>query len=152
MMTGERIRDRVALRVAGLAGGLALVVLAAHFLGFGRAEVAVITVIACILSALAIELPWKGFLFPADALLVCLCVLTASNRVVVLAVGMALVAGSLALNFGRTTLVAVLRNVLGSLLAVSIWRLLVPSLDVLLRGGDFFRLTGNTTILPAIYR
>jgi putative nucleotidyltransferase with HDIG domain len=143
MLIAERIRDRVVLRALGLAAGLALVAFAASLLGFGRTEIIVITVVACILSALAIELPWKGFLFPGDALLVCLCLLTASNRVVIVAAGTALVAGSLALSFARTALVAAFRNVVGCLVAVAIWRLLVPSLDILLGGGGFFRLTGN---------
>lgn len=144
MFRGERISGRVALRALSLAAGVAFMAFAAFHLGFARTEAVVIAVLGVTLSALAIELPWKGFLFPGDALLVCLCLLTASNRIVLLALGAALVSGSLALNPRRTTLVAACRNVVGSLVAVAIWRLLVPSLDILLKGGDSFRLTGNT--------
>ncbi len=144
MVTVERFRGRMALRILVLAAGLALIAFGADSLGFGRTEVAVITTVGGLLSVLAIELPWKGFLFPGDALLVCLCLLTASDRIVVLALGAALVSGSLAVNFGRTTLVAVFRNAVGCLTAVAIWRVLVPSLDILLDGGRSFRLTGNT--------
>jgi putative nucleotidyltransferase with HDIG domain len=144
MFTGRRISDRVALRVLTLVAGVSLVALAAFRLGFGSSEVAIVTVTACILSTLAIQLPWKGFLFPGDALLVCLCMLTASNRVAFLALGAALVSGSLALDYGRTTLVAAFRNVIGCLVAVALWRVMMPSLDVLLDGGGLFRLTGNT--------
>jgi putative nucleotidyltransferase with HDIG domain len=144
MISGHRILDRVALRVLTLGVGIILVALAASRLGFGPTEVAVITITACILSALAIELPWKGFLFPGDALLVCLCLLTASNRVAFLALGAALVSGSLAVHLGRTTLTAAFRNVIACLVCVGIWRVMVPSLDVLLDGGGFFRLVGNS--------
>jgi putative nucleotidyltransferase with HDIG domain len=143
MFAAERIPDRVVLRTLVLAAGLVLLFFAASHLGFGRTEAIVIGVLGGILSALAIELPWKGFLFPGDALLVCLCLLTASNRVLFLALGAALVSGSLALNIGRTTVVAACRNVVGCVVAVAIWRVLVPSLDILLGGGESFRLTGN---------
>jgi putative nucleotidyltransferase with HDIG domain len=144
MLTVGKISDKRAVRVLTLAAGVALVALAASILGFGRTDVAVVTIVAAVLSMLAIELPWEGFLFPGDALLVCLCLLTASNRIAILALGAALVSGSLALNYGRTTLVAAARNVVGSLVAVAVWRVLVPSVDVLLEGGGSFRLTGNT--------
>jgi len=143
MVSVERFRSRVAVRVVMLAAGLALIALVADQLGFGRTEVAVIAVVGGILSVLAIELPWKGFLFPGDALLVCLCLLTASNRVALLGLGAALVSGSVALSFGRTTLVAALRNGAGCLAAAALWRLLIPSLDILLEGGRSFRLSEN---------
>jgi putative nucleotidyltransferase with HDIG domain len=144
MATAERSRGRVVLRAVTLAAGLALIAFTAGRLGFGTTDVAVITVIGGLLSALAIELPWKGFLFPGDALLVCLCLLTASNRVAFVGLGAALVSGSLALRYARTTVVAALRNAVACLIAVAIWRLLVPYLDILLEGGRSFRLTGNS--------
>ena len=144
MFAGRRRWDRGALRVLTLSAGIVLAAFAASHLGFGSTEVVVITVATFVLSSLAIELPWKGFLFPGDALLVCLCLLTASNRVAFVALGAALVSGSLALNYGRTTLVAVFRNVIASLVAVALWRVLVPSLDVFLDGGGVLRLTGHT--------
>jgi putative nucleotidyltransferase with HDIG domain len=144
MVSAERLRGRVALRVLALAAGLALIAFAAGHLGFRRADVIVITVVGGLLSALAIELPWKGFLFPGDALLICLCLLTASNRAVFLALGAALVSGSLALGFGRAILVAACRNTAGSVAVVVLWRMLVPSLDILVDGGRAFRLSQIT--------
>jgi putative nucleotidyltransferase with HDIG domain len=144
MVSFERFRGRTLLRVLVLAAGLALIAFSAYRLGFTRTEVIVITAVGGVLSALAIELPWKGFLFPGDALLVCLCLLTASNRIVLLALGLALVSAGLAVSFLRTAVVAALRNGLACLVAVAIWRLLVPSLDILLEGGRSFHLTANT--------
>jgi putative nucleotidyltransferase with HDIG domain len=144
MVRFEGFQGRAAFRVLALVAGLAVIAFAARYLGFGRTEVAVITVVGGILSALAIELPWKGFLFPGDALLVCICLLTATNRAVLLAPGAALVSGSLALSFGRTTLLAAFRNAAGCVAAVTVWRLLVPSVNILLDGGRSFRFTGTT--------
>lgn len=143
MIRGHRISDRLIPRLLSLIAGIGLVAFTASRLGFAPSQVVVISVTTCVLSILAIELPWKGFLFPGDALLICLCLLTASNRVVGVALGAALISGSLALNYGHTMLVAGFRNTIGVLVAIAIWRIMVPSLDVLLDGGASLRLTGN---------
>jgi putative nucleotidyltransferase with HDIG domain len=144
MNGSRRFYVQIILRAISLLAGLGLMGWVSYRLGFSRVEVAVITLVGGILYGLAVELPWKGFLFPGDALLVCLCLLTGSNHIALFGVGAALVVGGLAIENPRATVMVSLRNAVGVLIAVGLWRLLVPSLNILLEGGRSFRLAESS--------
>jgi putative nucleotidyltransferase with HDIG domain len=127
-------------------------------LGFGVTEAAIIAGLAAILCALATQLAWGGFLFPGDALLICLGLLSGRQEIAIAAIGFAIASGSVLSGWGRATAVGTLRNPLAVLCAVAIWRNLAPAWTVILEGGRALRLPGvsiggwflSTRAIPAI--
>ncbi len=123
-----------ALRLVLFFVGCALIGTVAHYLGLGRTEAAAIMILGGILSALATELPWGGFLLPCDALLVGLCLLTGRSEVAIAGVGAAVASSLVASRWGWATLVACLRNSVAVLVTVAMWRVFIPSWVVVIEG------------------
>ncbi len=127
---------QILLRALTFAAAFALVGVVLMRLGFPRSEVITIMVVGGILSALVVKLPWGGFLFPGDALLICLCLLTGMYQVALVGFGAALASASIINRWKRTALVAALRNVLAVLVAVAVWRAIAPSLKLIMDDGS----------------
>jgi putative nucleotidyltransferase with HDIG domain len=147
------------LRALVFAAGSIVIGVVAVRLGFTRGEAVTIMLLGGIMSALATELPWGGFLFPCDALLVSLTLLTGRYEVVLAGAGAAAAAASMSTKLRRTLLVGVIRNCLAVLVAVGLWRTIVPSWNLLVGdGGESVRLAGSslagwmlsTAAIPAI--
>jgi putative nucleotidyltransferase with HDIG domain len=124
-----------ALRASVFALGSILIGVVALRLGFDRTEATAIMILGGILSALAAELPWGGFLYPCDALLVGLSLLTGRFEVALAGVGTAVASASVAAPLGRTLLAGTIRNVTAAVVTVGVWRALIPSWDLLLGDG-----------------
>ena len=126
---------QVLLRALIFAAAFVLVGIVLMSLGFPKPEAITIMVVGGILSALAVKLPWGGFLFPGDALLICLGLLTGMYQVVLAGLGMAVASASIANRWRHTALVAVVRNVLAVLVTVAVWRMIAPSLKLMVDDG-----------------
>jgi putative nucleotidyltransferase with HDIG domain len=121
---------RVVIRAAVfIAGSGAIGVVALH-LGFDGMQAGGIVLLGGVLSALAIRLPWSGLFFPGDALLVALCLLTGRSEVALAGVGAAIAAAAVCRMSKRAMLVASVRNAVAAVVAVALWRVLVPAVDV----------------------
>jgi putative nucleotidyltransferase with HDIG domain len=137
---GTRKSDgNMALRVLALVIGPVVIGVVAVYLGFGFAEAGMILLLGAVLCALAIRLPWKGFFFPCDALLVALCLLTGRSEVAVAGIGAAIATAGARGASTRTALVASVRNALAVIATVAIWRVLVPTLKVFALDGGLHR-------------
>jgi putative nucleotidyltransferase with HDIG domain len=123
-----------ALRLVLLVAGCTVIGAVALYMGLGRTEALVISVLGGILAVLATELPWGGFLFPADALLIGLCLLTGRSEVAIAGIGVAVASGITAARWGRATAVACVRNVVAALVATAMWRVFIPSWVVTIEG------------------
>ncbi len=123
----------------GLIGGVAV------YLGFGLVEAAVMAALGGLLSALVTELPWGGFLFPSDAMLVGLCLLTGRSEIAVTGIGIAIASSSVTSRWGRTALVGCVRNAVAALIASAMWRIFIPSWVIVLEGHGVhsLRLAGS---------
>jgi putative nucleotidyltransferase with HDIG domain len=110
--------------------GLWLIVAVTRHMGFSNSEVIGVVAVGGLLSAAVIELPWGGFLFPSDAVLLCLCLLSGSPRVAVMGIGAGIVAGSVTSKWKGATMVAAARNAVAAVATVGVWRNLVPSVVV----------------------
>ncbi len=127
---------QILLRALTFAAAFALVGVVLMRLGFPKSEAITIMVVGSVLSALVVKLPWGGFLFPGDALLICLCLLTGMYQVALVGLGAALASASIINRWKRTALVAALRNVLAVLVAVAVWRAIAPSLKLIMDDGS----------------
>lgn len=105
----------------GLACGVA------YYLGFPASHVVVIGAVGVVLSLLATELPWGGFLFPSDALVLAVCLIAGRIEVAALGVGAALAGAAVAVSWRRTLLVAPVRILAASVLTVTAWQQLMPA-------------------------
>lgn len=150
-MKRRSLAGTVARTVAFLVG-MAIIGAAVLYLGFGRTEAAVIIALGGLLSALAIELPWNGFLFPCDALLLALCLLTGRSETALAGIGAAVASSTLLSRWKRTVLLGSLRNAVAALVTATMWRGFTPSLNVALGGGVIRqgRLTGADINLWAL--
>ncbi len=131
----DRSYLQVLLRALTFAAALVLVGTVLLWLGFPRSETITIMAVGGVLSALAVKLPWGGFLFPGDALLICLCLLTGMYQVVLVAAGLAVASASLMERWRHSALIVGARNILAVLVTVAIWRSIAPSLKLLTDGG-----------------
>jgi putative nucleotidyltransferase with HDIG domain len=139
LTSGERSYGRIALKAAGFIAGSGLVGAVTVYLGFGYGEAGLILALGAVLSALAIRLPWTGLFFPGDALLVALCLLTGRSEVALAGVGAAIQAAAVSRKWKRTVLVASVRNAAAAFAAAGMWRMLVPTLNVLAVDGGIHR-------------
>ena len=141
----ETTAGRTMLRLVLFLIGCAITGLVAFHLGLGRTEAGVLLALGGVLSALATELPWGGFLFPSDALLVGLCLLTGRSEVAIAGVGVAIASSVMATRWRRTTVVTCLRNSVAALTVVAMWRVFIPSWVVVVegRGVHSLRLAGS---------
>jgi putative nucleotidyltransferase with HDIG domain len=126
---------QVLLRALTFAASFVLVGSVLMHLGFPRPETITIMAVGGILCALAVRLPWGGFMFPGDALLICLGLLTGMYQVVLVGLGMAVASASMVGRWKHTAMVASLRNVLAVLVTVAVWRMISPSLRLLVGDG-----------------
>jgi putative nucleotidyltransferase with HDIG domain len=126
---------QVLLRALIFAAAFAMVGIVLIRLGFPRPEAITIMAVGGILSALAVKLPWGGFLFPGDALLICLGLLTGMYQVALVGLGMAIASASIVNRWRHTVLVAVVRNMLAVLVTVAVWRMIAPSLRLMVDDG-----------------
>jgi putative nucleotidyltransferase with HDIG domain len=122
-----------AARVAVFVLGCALVGAAVLHVGMPPVDVLVMVGVAAVLSLVATELPWGGFLFPSDALVLALALITGRFEIAAAGVGVALAGASAVGGFGRPALVAALRGFAAPLVTVAFWRGVIPA-DVSLFG------------------
>jgi putative nucleotidyltransferase with HDIG domain len=114
---------------SGMIGATAL------YLGFDYTETGIILVLGGLLSALAIQLPWNGFFLPCDGLLLALCLLTGKSEIALAGVGAAIASSSVTRGWGRRVLVTSIRNSAAAVAAATMWRMFIPSLNVMVVGG-----------------
>lgn len=132
------------MRAAIFAAGCGLMCGAAHYLGFPATHVVVIGAVGVVLSLLATELPWGGFLFPSDALVLAVSLIVGRLEIAVFGVGAALAAASVVASWRRTLIVAPVRSLAATVLTVIVWRQLVPAdlsaayLTRLMASGAYF--------------
>jgi len=75
-----RSRWELALRACCFLAGSALAGATAHYLGAGALDALAIAAATAVLSAVATELPWGGCLYPSDALVLAMCLVTARGK------------------------------------------------------------------------
>lgn len=142
-MTGEpERRCRPALRAAVFAAGCGLMCGAAHYLGFSTSHVVVIGAVGAVLSLVATELPWGGFLLPSDALVLAVCLIVGRMEVAAFGLGAALAGAAAVTSWRRTALVASVRSLAATVLAITVWQRLVPA-NVSIAAPTGFAATGS---------
>jgi putative nucleotidyltransferase with HDIG domain len=132
-------------RVAVFFIGSALLGAVTLYLGFDKVEAAVILALGGLLCALAAELPWGGFLFPGDAVILALCLLTGRNEVALAGVGTAIASSSLVSGWKRSAVITSARTAAAALVAVALWRGFIPSGVIVVEGitSQTVRLAGS---------
>ena len=125
-----RSRWELALRACCFLAGSALAGATAHYLGAGALDALAIAAATAVLSAVATELPWGGCLYPSDALVLAMCLVTARGEAALIGLGAALAGAMLISHRRRAAATAALRNVAAAAAAVAVWRGLVGS-DIL---------------------
>lgn len=100
---------------------------AAHYAGFPAGHVVVIGSVGVVLSLVATELPWGGFLFPCDALVLALCLVVARMEAAAVGLGAALAGAAVVSSRSRTVVVACVRGLAASVVTVVVWQRLVPA-------------------------
>lgn len=133
MKLDPKARSASAARVAVFVLGCALVGGAALYVGFEPLHALVIAAVGAVLSLVAVELPWGGFLFPSDALVLALSLVSSRLEIAALGLGAAVAGSGAAGTLRKTSLVACFRGVAAPLLTVVFWHRMVPS-DVSLFG------------------
>ncbi len=123
------LRGLVFLLGCGLAGGTA------YYLGSGLGPALAFASFAAVLAAVATELPWGGFFFPSDALVLSACLVLARFEVVGVGLGVAIASASVVSRWRRMAGVAALRNLVASLATVAVWRGLMPADAVMAQGS-----------------
>ena len=113
--------------------GCALVGVVALRVGLPPVYALVVGGVGAVLSLVATELPWGGFLFPSDALVLALSLISGRFEIAAAGLGAAFAGASAGGRLGRQALVAGLRGVAAPLATVAFWHRVVPS-DVSLFG------------------
>ncbi len=143
------LRPYTFYRVTAFIAGVLLLGAAVAYLGFPPVDVALITAVAALLSLLTLDLPWGGFLAPSDSLLLALCLLTGSVKIVPLGLAAAVAAGAVRANPGRSSAAMALRNVVALLAALGLWRGLVPTWMILLNEGGAVLISRSSRLLDS---
>jgi putative nucleotidyltransferase with HDIG domain len=128
------LRDTI-VRILVFAAGLVLLGAVTRHIGLSRVEVGIAVALGGVLCALATELPWGGFLFPGDALILCLCLVTGRNEIALAGVGTAIASSSLASRRRRTAILMPLRTGMAALVTAVMWRAFVPSRVIIVENG-----------------
>jgi putative nucleotidyltransferase with HDIG domain len=121
-------------KAAMFVSGIALLGVVVSRLGFTLVETVVIVALAGLLSALVTRMPWGGFLFPGDALVLCLCFITGSNLVALGAVGAGIASAGLVTGRKWAAVVMSVRNAVAVFAAIALWTFMVPAEAVISEG------------------
>jgi len=124
------LRSFLFLAGCGLAGGTV------YYLGLGMAPAIVVGALAAVLAAATIELPWGGLFFPADALVLTMCLVAAHFAIAALGLGAALASAVVVSRWRRSAGIACLRAVVASVATVAAWRALVGAEALAGYGGS----------------
>lgn len=143
------LRPYKILRVLVFAGACLLIGAAVSYLGFPVSHTIVITAVTGLLCLFTLELPWGGFLGPADSIMLALCLLAGSAKVAAVGVAVAIAAGALRRRPGRTIPVMALRNVVALFAALGLWRALVPTFMLLLNENEGVLISRDSYLLDS---
>jgi len=138
-----RYRREIAARVLVFLLGCGLMGGTAYYLGLPPVHAVVIAGVGGVLSSIATELPWGGFLLPSDAIVLSVCLITGRFWAVGVALGAALASASVVSRWPRLAAVASMRNLGASVAAVAVWRSFLPE------GGLEFE--GSRTLVVGPY-
>jgi len=95
-------------------------------LEFSLTDVVIITGVSASLALLTLDLPWGGQLYPADALVVCICLIRPGIGAVIGAASIALASNALRYIRWRNLVTPAIRNTAGAAVAVGLWSRLIP--------------------------
>ena len=116
-----------AVRITVFVVGCALAGVTALYVGLQPLHALVIAGVGAVLSFVATELPWGGFLFPSDALVLALSLISGRFEIAVLGLGVAIAGSSAVGKPRRASLVACLRGLAAPLVTVAFWHRVIPS-------------------------
>jgi len=156
LTTETEVRARPVLRVIIFALGCGLMGGAARYLGFSTSHVVVIGAVGAVLSLVATELPWGGFLFPSDALVLAVTLIMGRVEVAGFGLGAALAGAAVVSTWRRAVLVASVRSPAAVVLTVAVWQRLVPADSSMLNRagspatGPYFDWIFSAAAIPAL--
>jgi putative nucleotidyltransferase with HDIG domain len=118
---------KISMRALAFAAGSVGIGIVAARLGFRGPEIPVIAALGGLLSLLSTHMPWGGWLFPFDSLLLCMGLLTGRWLVAGAGIAAGIAAASMDRHWLRTLGVAALRNCVAVAGAIAVWRNLAPA-------------------------
>ena len=127
---------KIGMHILGVILGALLTYVGAIVIGFGAREGIGIAAAGSVLAAASVALPWGGFLFPSDSLLISLCLITGNPSVGIVAVGLTLIS-HIATGWRRAWYVAASR-IVTSVAVIGLWHTLVPRWWIIVREGQVF--------------